>query len=69
MEPEEGVCFLRLDEVLKLCAVSKAFVYREMRAGRFPRPVRIGRRAVRWRLHEVVKWMESRPSASEETWR
>lgn len=63
-----NVQFLRLDEVLKLCAISKSHLYREIAAGRFPRPVRVGRRAIRWRLHEVVAWIESRPQVAEETW-
>lgn len=60
---------LRLDEVLRICAVSRSFVYREIAAGRFPRPVRVGPRAARWRLQEVTAWMDSRPEAWEETWR
>ena len=60
--------FLRLEEVLRLCAVSKSFVYREMEAGRFPRPVKLGRRATRWKRDEILGWMESRPQVAEETW-
>ena len=59
---------LRLDEVTRLCGVSKSFVYREMAAGRFPRPLRVGRRAARWKLSEILAWIESRPLASQETW-
>ena len=60
--------FLRLDEVLTICAVSKSFLYREVAAERFPPPVRVGRRAVRWKCQDILTWMESRPQAEGDTW-
>ena len=54
---------LRLGEVLVLCSVSKSFLYREIASGRFPPPVRIGRRATRWKAKDILAWMESRPQA------
>lgn len=67
MEKERSQ-FLRLDDVLRICAVSKSFVYRESSAGRFPRPFRVGRRAARWKRDEIIAWIESRPEASEVQW-
>lgn len=37
----------------------RASIYREMQAGTFPRPERIGPRAVAWRLSELCRWMEA----------
>ena len=52
---------LNLEEVLGLISLSSATVYRMMSRGEFPRPVRVGQRAARWRSDEVEEWLASRP--------
>ena len=54
---------LRREEVEERFGVSRSWIYCEMRAGRFPEPVRIGKRAVRWRVTDLDKWAEDRPVA------
>ena len=51
-------------EVERLTGLSTSSLYRAMREGEFPEPLRIGRRAVRWRADEVGAWIEGRPRAS-----
>ena len=51
---------LKRKEVLGLVSLSSATVYRMMSRGEFPRPVRVGRRASRWRSDEVEEWLASR---------
>lgn len=34
-------------------------IYRKMKAGTFPKPVRVGRRRVAWRESDVVNWQQS----------
>ena len=54
---------LRRPQVEAMTAMSCAA---KMDEGRFPRPVRIGtgpRGAVAWRLSDIQKWIESRPTA------
>ena len=51
---------LRRCEVETRFGVSKAWLYREMKAGRFPHPIRIGAQAVRWRVADLKRWEESR---------
>lgn len=41
--------------------IAKTTIYRLMRSGAFPEPVRIGARAVRWPEHEITSWLASRP--------
>ena len=41
-------------------------IYRLMRDGRFPLPLKIGPSAVRWRSDELSAWLESRPRAEGE---
>ena len=51
---------LRREEVEERFGVSRSWIYCEMRAGRFPEPVRIGKRAVRWRVLDLDEWAASR---------
>ena len=55
---------LRLREVLARCGLSRTTVYRQMGEGAFPRPLRVGVRAVRWRESEIEDWLASRPRAA-----
>ena len=59
---------LRVKDTAKLIGVSRSTVYRMVDDGQFPQPIRIGTRASRWRLSEVMQWMESRPVATNENW-
>lgn len=51
-------------EVEALVRLSRSEIYRRMRKGQFPLPLRIGDRAVRWKASEVEKWLEERPRAT-----
>ena len=44
--------------------LKRSSIYRGMRAGKFPEPIRIGARAVRWRESEILEFIESRPRAT-----
>ncbi len=57
---------LRRDEVESRCGIARSTIYRLMRAGEFPSPVRVGPRAVRWPEHELEKWLAERPRATGE---
>ena len=41
-------------------------IYRLMREGRFPLPIKVGPQAVRWRSDELADWIEARPRATGE---
>lgn len=56
---------IRLPEVLKYNPVSKPTIYAQMKLGLFPRPVKLGGRAVAWDLEAVTAWQERRIAASE----
>ena len=55
------VRILRRRDVERLTRLSKASIYRKMRNGTFPLPLKLGERAVAWRADEVHAWIESRP--------
>lgn len=52
---------LRRREVEAKISLSKSSLYRLMREGGFPEPIRVGQRAVRWYASDVDAWLASRP--------
>ena len=50
-------------QVEALCRLSTTSIYRFMRDGLVPEPIRVGRRAVHWYASEVDAWLASRPRA------
>ena len=57
---------LRREEVEARLGVSRSWIYAQMRAGRFPEPVKISKRAVRWRVADLDEWLSERPLAEGE---
>ena len=70
---------IKMKMVLELCAISRATLYRQIKAGHFPEPVRLtggendqsnSSRAIAWREEEILQWIMSRqkvPLAQEQT--
>lgn len=55
---------LRRQEVEARTARSRTSIYRMMREGSFPTPIKISTRAVRWRQSELEAWLADRPRAT-----
>ena len=56
LEPETEV--IRRDEVLKLVPISVSGLYQKISDGQFPRPVKLGLRAVVWKKSEVLRYLK-----------
>mgnify|MGYP000185404666 FL=1 len=56
--------FLRLPAVIALVGKSRTAIYRDIQAGSFPAPIRIGARAVAWDSTAIESWQQARISAS-----
>jgi prophage regulatory protein len=54
---------LKLPDVLAQTSMSKTSLYREIAAGRFPKPCRIGAKRVAWVEAEVTAWVEQAAAA------
>ena len=50
-----------LRTTMALVNASRSSIYRWIHANSFPAPVRIGERAIAFKLSELEKWVESRP--------
>ena len=53
---------LRLPAVVSMTGISRSRIYEYMRreSDRFPRPLKLGVRAVGWRKAEVEAWLDAR---------
>ena len=57
---------LRRAEVEAWTGLSTTTIYRLMRAGKFPRPLKISAKAVRWWASEIAAWLDSLPRSTGE---
>lgn len=49
---------LRNGQILEIAGVSNATLYRWIRDGRFPAPVRLGPNSVGWRESAIQEWLD-----------
>jgi len=54
--PTEG--FVKLEQVLTVVPVSKSTWYRGVQTGLYPKPVKLGERAVAWKVEEIRECVE-----------
>jgi prophage regulatory protein len=47
---------LRLAEVSTMVGLKRSSIYRHVNEGRFPAPIKVGIRGVRWKLADVLAW-------------
>ncbi len=55
--------FLRRPEVEVRTGLSRSAIYARMASGEFPRPRRIGKRAVAWVEQDIERWLAERIEA------
>jgi predicted DNA-binding transcriptional regulator AlpA len=56
-----GTCrLIRVREVLRICGLSRASLYRFIKAREFPAPVKLSTRSVAWLEDEIAEWVASR---------
>ena len=53
---------LKMATVEAVCGVSSPTIYRWVRAGSFPAPVKHSTRCTRWRADDVRAWLAARPA-------
>ncbi|MEX2249159.1 MAG: AlpA family transcriptional regulator [Parvibaculum sp.] len=55
-----GPKILRRREVESLTGKSRSSLYRDMSAGTFPRPIKLGEKSVGWIESEILAWQQER---------
>lgn len=63
MNTSKDVTLIRLPAVLKKVGFSRPTINRKVKDGTFPRPKKIGLRAVAWIESDVDEWIENLESA------
>lgn len=59
-EPPMEDRFLKLPQVMQLVALGRTMIYRKVREGTFPRPLKPGGDSSRWIESEIRAWMAER---------
>lgn len=62
MHPTESL--LRLPEVEAIVGLKKSKLYILIQEGKFPQPVKLGTRSVRWKASTVYGWIDGLPAAN-----
>jgi prophage regulatory protein len=57
--------YLRERELRAYVPLSHSSIWREVKAGRFPAPVKLTERATAWRWGDVLAWLEERRRGAE----
>ena len=57
---EQGLSILRRKQVEARTGLARSTIYQHINAGTFPRPVRLGLRAVGWLESDVSNWIAER---------
>ncbi len=55
---------LRLPQVIERCGIRRSSIYAQMNAGKFPKPIQLGLRAVGWVDSDIDEWLQGKISAS-----
>jgi prophage regulatory protein len=56
-DPLDGLRLLTIKQVSLITGYSRNHIYRRIRAGTFPSPIRIGPNSVRWTLASIDTWL------------
>lgn len=54
---------LRARQVCEVIGLSRTTLWRRVRDGQFPKPIRLGPNAVGWRASVVFEWLDDREAA------
>ncbi|CAB4220699.1 DNA-binding transcriptional activator AlpA [uncultured Caudovirales phage] len=60
LSKREKTDLLTLKEVLDYVKKSRSSVYKEVKTGTFPKPLRVGMRKIAWNLSDIQEWISNR---------
>ncbi len=55
-----GAMYVRVSQLIKMIPVSKASIWRKVKDGSFPKPVKLGDRITAWHMDDIEAWLASR---------
>lgn len=51
--------FIRIASLVQFIPFSQASIWRKVREGRFPKPIKLSERVTAWRVEEVRAWIDA----------
>ena len=57
----------RLPDVMTITGLSRSSIYLRMSTNEFPKPIKIGRRAVGWTEDSIITWQSTIMEANDES--
>jgi prophage regulatory protein len=63
LKSPEAKMIMRMTDVCSELGVSRASVYRLLESGGFPKPLKLGKRAIGWERDHIQQWVKSRSAA------
>ena len=55
---------IRKEDLTRRLGLSRATIFRNVKAGRFPAPIKISQRAIGWRIDDVEAWIAAQAAIS-----
>ena len=55
---------IRTEDLTRRLGLSRATILRNVKAGRFPAPIKISQRAIGWRIDDVEAWIAAQAATS-----
>ncbi len=55
-----NVLYIRIAQLIKLIPVSRASIWRKVKDGTFPKPVKLGDRITAWDMKDIEAWLADR---------
>lgn len=59
--------YWRIAKVRRVVPVNASTLWRWVRDGKFPRPIKLGPRTTAWRATDVISWIQAKANAGVET--
>ncbi|ABM61932.1 helix-turn-helix transcriptional regulator [Halorhodospira halophila] len=61
IKPNERL--LRINSVIKRVGLGRSTIYKKVKEGGFPKPIKLGERAIAWRESDIEEWISRRHQA------
>ena len=62
-DPLKAGCNLRVSALAPRLGISKNTIWRLVRNGKFPKPIKLSEKVTVWKATDVLAWLESKESA------
>lgn len=59
-DPYESIRLVRIGKIAELTGFNRWSIIRWVKAGKFPKPIHIGKTTHAWRLSDVQAWLKAR---------